>query len=100
MKSISLFLNTPEITKEVVKNIPRSEKANIIEQLYEIYSNKSQKQKREIKKVKEIPLKKFAIFLSKHSKDVLYEILSISKDKDSRGEDAGGYIAGNFWRFY
>lgn len=49
--------------------------------------------------IEECDLKRFAVRLSKHSRDVLYEILSIAKDKDRRGENTGAYIGGNFWSF-
>lgn len=79
-----------------IKPKARSEKQEVIENIYEVYSNVSQSKFRDLKNKKKIDLKKFAIFLSKNPTQYLYEILSISKDKDRRGEDAGGYIAANF----
>lgn len=89
MKQIGTLFDIP-------KPRARSEKQEVIESIYQIYSNDSQSKFRLIKNKKQIDLKKFAIFLSKNPTQYLYEVFSIAKDKDRRGEDAGGYIASNF----
>lgn len=49
--------------------------------------------------IKERDIKSFSIGLSKHRKEVLYEILSIAKDREHRKENVGGYIGSNFWKY-
>lgn len=41
----------------------------------------------------------FAIALKKHNIEVLYEILSIAKDKENRSENSGAYISSQFWKY-
>ena len=74
----------------------RSEKQEVTEMIYEVYSSKSQDRFRLIKGKKKVDLKKFSVFLAKNPTQYLYEVLSVARDKDRRGEDAGGYIAANF----
>lgn len=122
-KSLSDIIGN--ISNKVIEkkaNTPRSERAELLGQIYEKYraSNKTQNHKRYVKwlaenkfkhseqKVVEFKktkiclkartIKSFAIMLAHIPTKDLYYILSIAKDKENRNENFGGWLMGEIYK--
>lgn len=121
MESITDLIKRKEVEKP---KLSKSERTQILKEIYEIYSNDRQKlfRKKEnwkryvqwlkdnripntkenqakFKKskffIKELSDKAIAIMLARNNKWRLREVLSISTDKDNRNENAGSFIMYN-----
>ena len=93
MKSINIALQ-----ERLEIKTPPSEKADVIEKIYAIYSSDREQQIRRAKNVKrkDYTLDKFSIFMHTKVKELskLYEILSIAKDMEKRNQCFSAWL---FW---
>jgi hypothetical protein len=93
MKSLGELLQT----SLELKTAP-NQKAEVIEQIFAIYSSEREKEIRRKRKVrnKDYTLERFSIFLHSRVKDIqkLYEILSIGRDMEKRNQCFSAWL---FW---